>query len=104
MNKGEGNTPRFFTSRAGSKIIFDDTEGEEKLQIISSDGSTRLEICFEDKEISLKTDDDITISSDGEICVNSEKAAAKTTNETLTTITSGTVIHGNKNNNNETPS
>ena len=89
LNKDGENTLRFFRSRAGSKLIFDDTEDEEKIQIITSDGKTRLEFCLEDEGISLTTEYDITMSVDGETFINSENAEVKIISETLTTITAG---------------
>ena len=41
---GDGkNSLNFFKSQSGNMLIFDDTDGKEKIQLIASGGSTRIE-------------------------------------------------------------
>jgi len=71
---GDGkNSLRFFKSRSGNLLIFDDTEGAEKIQLISADGESRLELNTADELISLNTSKDITISAKGAISIQAEE-------------------------------
>jgi phage baseplate assembly protein gpV len=71
---GDGkNALHFIKSRAGSMIVFDDTEGAEKIQIISSDNKARLEFSVADKLTLLKTENDISISAKGAITIAAEE-------------------------------
>jgi len=61
---GDGeNSLRFIKSRAGHQFIFDDTEGTEKIQLITSDKKSRLEFCLEEELTSLVTENDLIIGS-----------------------------------------
>jgi uncharacterized protein involved in type VI secretion and phage assembly len=71
---GDGkNSLKFIKSRSGNMLVFDDTEGEEKFQLISADGQTRFEYSPADKLSSLSTENDITISAKGTITIDAEK-------------------------------
>ena len=43
------NSLNFFKSQSGNMLIFDDTDGKEKIQLIASGGSTRIEFDNENK-------------------------------------------------------
>jgi phage baseplate assembly protein gpV len=73
LNADGENSLRFFKSRAGSLFIFDDTEGAEKIQLISSDGKSRLEISVADELLSLTTDNDLTMGAKGAISIQAEE-------------------------------
>jgi uncharacterized protein involved in type VI secretion and phage assembly len=71
---GDGeNSLRFFRSRSGNRLIFDDTEGAEKIQLISADGESRLELSAADELISLTSSKDITIGAKGAITIKAEE-------------------------------
>jgi len=71
---GDGeNSLRFIKSRSGNQLIFDDTEGAEKIQLISSDGKSRFEFSVEDELVSLTTENDLTIGAKGVISIQAEE-------------------------------
>ena len=71
---GDGkNSLHFIKSRAGSMIIFDDTDGAQKIQIIAADNKSRMEFSVADKLTSLTTENDISISAKGTITFNAEE-------------------------------
>jgi uncharacterized protein involved in type VI secretion and phage assembly len=73
LNEDGKNSLKFIRSRAGTMLIFDDTEGEEKFQLISADGKTRFEYSPADDEASLTSENDITISAKGKIIIEAEE-------------------------------
>jgi uncharacterized protein involved in type VI secretion and phage assembly len=73
LNQDGKNSLRFIKSRAGSMIIFDDTEGAEKIQIISAGGKSRLEFLTAGEILSLETDTDITIGAKGSLAIQAEE-------------------------------
>lgn len=77
LNKDGKNNMRFIKSRSGHKIILDDKQGEEKIQIISGDGGTRFEFLAKDKVLNLKTDKDLKISAKGKISIEGEEGTIK---------------------------
>lgn len=71
---GDGkNSLHFLKSRSGSMFIFDDTDGKEKIQLISSDNKSRLEFNVPDKLVNLKTENDLTIGAKGLITIKAEE-------------------------------
>jgi uncharacterized protein (DUF2345 family) len=46
-------------------FVFDDTQGAEKVKIVAPGGASRLEFLLAEKEISLKTDQDVLIEAGG---------------------------------------
>jgi phage baseplate assembly protein gpV len=71
---GDGeNSLRFFRSRAGNQLIFDDTEDAEKIQLISADGESRFEMSVPDELVSLDTGKDIIIGAKGAITIQAEE-------------------------------
>ena len=73
LNKDGKNNLRFIKSRSGHKIILDDKDGEEKLQIISSNSATRHEFLVKEKKINIKTDVDLRLSAAGSLGIKAEK-------------------------------
>jgi uncharacterized protein involved in type VI secretion and phage assembly len=73
LNKDGENSLRFFKSRAGNQLIFDDTDGEEKIQLIAADGKTRIEFCVDEEMLSLLTEHDIAIKSCGVLSIQAEE-------------------------------
>lgn len=82
LNADGKNSLNFFKSRSGHMLLFDDTAGKEKLQLIASGRKTRIELDIENECITLETDTDmclsakgtITIAAEEEICLSAEKA------------------------------
>ncbi len=73
LNQDGNNSLRFIKSRSGSMFIFDDTEGEEKIQMISSDGKSRFEFLNADELVSLDTEIDITLGAKKIISIQAEE-------------------------------
>ena len=72
---GDGeNNVKFIRSRSGQRIIFDDTDGEEKIQILSPDAATRFEFLVADEMINIETDKDINIIAGGKLYIEAEEA------------------------------
>lgn len=82
FNQDGNNSLHFIKSRAGNKIIFDDTDSKEKIQIISADNTSRLEFSAEDELINLETENDIQISANGNIQLNAEEISIESSKET----------------------
>lgn len=71
---GDGeNTLKFIRSRSGQRIIFDDTDGEEKIQIISKDAATRFEFLVADEMVNIESDKDIKIKAGGKLSIEAEE-------------------------------
>ena len=73
LNSDGKNSLHFIKSRAGSMIIFDDTDGAEKIQIIASDNKSRMEFSVADKLTSLTTENDISVGAKGNITVAADE-------------------------------
>jgi uncharacterized protein involved in type VI secretion and phage assembly len=73
LNGDGNNSLKFIKSKSGSMIIFDDTEGEEKIQMISSDGKSRFEFLNADELVNLETELDITIGAKGIVSIQAEE-------------------------------
>jgi len=78
FNKDGKNSLTFIKTKSGNKIIFDDTDKDEKIQIISSKNDTRIELCAKDKKISMKGQK-ISMSAKGDISVKSKNIKVKAT-------------------------
>lgn len=72
LNQDGKNNLHFIKSRAGSMLIFDDTDGKEKIQIIASDDSSRIEFSVSDKLVNVKTKNDIAIGAKGKVSIKAE--------------------------------
>ncbi len=73
LNQDGNNSLKFFKSRSGSMIILDDTEGEEKVQILSCDAKSRFEFLNADELVNLETEVDITIGAKGVVSIQAEE-------------------------------
>ena len=73
LNQDGENNLKFIKSRSGSQIILDDTDGEEKVQILSPEGTTRFEFLVGDETINVETDVDLIISAEGKIQTEAEE-------------------------------
>lgn len=68
---GDGkNSLNFIKTKSGNKVIFDDTDGDEKVQIIVAKDAARIELKAKDKEIifkcsklSMKAKEEIVLSA-----------------------------------------
>ncbi|MDR2901279.1 MAG: phage baseplate assembly protein V [Treponema sp.] len=72
LNQDGKNNLKFIKSRSGNMLILDDTEGDEKIQIISSDGKSRFEFLNADEMINVETELDIVIGAKGNISIQAE--------------------------------
>jgi uncharacterized protein involved in type VI secretion and phage assembly len=71
---GDGNNAiRFFRSRSGQRIILDDTEGAEKIQILNIDGTSRIELDAEEELINLESEVDVTLNSKTMVSITAEE-------------------------------
>jgi uncharacterized protein involved in type VI secretion and phage assembly len=77
LNQDGKNSLKFIKSRSGSMIIFDDSEGAEKIQIISSDKKSRFEFLNADELINLETENDIVIAAKGMLSIQAEEIEMK---------------------------
>jgi uncharacterized protein involved in type VI secretion and phage assembly len=73
LNQDGNNSLKFVKSRSGNEMIFDDTEGEEKIQIISADKESRFELSDADEMVSLETSHDITLGAEGTVSIEAEE-------------------------------
>ncbi|MDR1903181.1 MAG: hypothetical protein LBQ88_12990 [Treponema sp.] len=73
LNGDGNNNLKYMRSRSGHLVIFDDTEGEEKVQVISADGKTRFEFSPAEETGNLETENDITLSAKGTIMIEAEE-------------------------------
>jgi phage baseplate assembly protein gpV len=73
LNQDGNNSLKFIKSRAGSQLIFDDTGGAEKTQLISPDGKSRLEMNMADELFSITTENDLAIGAKGSITIQAEE-------------------------------
>ena len=70
---GDGkNSLKFMKSRSGHMIIFDDTEGAEKFQIITGDGKTRFEFDTAGEIGNLTSEQDVMIGAKGSLTLKAE--------------------------------
>jgi len=80
FNDNGENSLKFLKSQSGSMLVLDDTEGAEKIQLISAEKKSRLELNETDELLSLNTEHDVKIGAKkkilimaDEISINSEK-------------------------------
>lgn len=62
-NSDGKNNKRVIKSRSGNIIRLDDTEGEEKIEVIDKSGKNSIVISTKDNKITIAADADITIQS-----------------------------------------
>ena len=77
LNKDGENNLRFIKSRSGNMIIFDDKDGEEKLQILASGAQTRFEYLAQDEVLNIETDVDLKLISKGKLSIEAETGEFK---------------------------
>ena len=71
---GDGNNAlRMIRSKSGQRVILDDTEGAEKIQILNRDGTSRIELNAEEEAINLLSETDITINSETMVSIEAEE-------------------------------
>ncbi len=73
FNQDGNNSLNFVKSRSGNKIILDDTDSKEKIQIITSDSKSRFEFSKEDELINLETETDIQMSAKSDLSFDAEE-------------------------------
>lgn len=73
-NNSDGkNNIRMIKSRSGHKIKIDDTEGNEKIEVVDKTGKNMVVIDAKENKISLKSDKDIEISAaNGKVTINAK--------------------------------
>jgi len=73
---GDGeNSLKFFKSSTGNMLIFDDTDGSEKMQLISSGKKSRLEFSEADELVSLDTDQDLSVGAKKSVLIKAEEVS-----------------------------
>lgn len=77
LNDDGKNSLHFIRSRSGLRIILDDTDGEEKIQLLGPDAKNRIEMLIGDELLNIETDKDISISADGIISFEAEEIEFK---------------------------
>jgi phage baseplate assembly protein gpV len=73
LNQDGKNALGFFKSRAGHMFILDDTEGQEKIQIIASDNKSRLEFNLPEELVSLDTEHDLSLGAKKGLNIQAEE-------------------------------
>ena len=77
LNQDGENNLRFIRSRSGNRIIMDDKDGEEKIQILSPDAKTRFELLAKDKMINIETEKNIEIKCKGKLNIEADEGEFK---------------------------
>ncbi len=75
LNADGKNNLKFYRSRSGMRLIFDDSDGAEKLQLISSDSETRFEFDLDKKKVTLETVLDISLSSKKKVSISAQEVS-----------------------------
>ncbi len=76
---GDGNNAlRMIRSKSGQRIILDDTEGAEKIQVLNTDGTSRLELNAEEEMISLLSEQDVTLNAKTTVSIRTEEMTVET--------------------------
>ena len=73
LNEDGKNSLRHIKSKSGNQLIFDDTEGNEKIQIITADGKSRIEFKAADNLLSLDTEHTVRIDAAGSVSIQAEE-------------------------------
>jgi uncharacterized protein involved in type VI secretion and phage assembly len=85
-NDDGGNNIRVIKSRSGHVIRLDDTEGEEKIEIIDKSEANSIVIDTKDNAISIKTEGNITLeSSQGDIIIKGQNVEVEATGQDIKT-------------------
>ena len=96
LNSDGANALHMLRSKSGNRIILDDTEGAEKIQLLSPEGTSRFEIDAAEDLITIQTEGDITITAAGNLLIEAAEIAVTGTDsaeieggDTAITTTSG---------------
>lgn len=77
------NNLRLFKSRSGHLLIFDDTDGSEKVDVIDKTGKNKITINSNENKITITSDGDIEfLASNGKIVLNGNNIEIKSSAET----------------------
>ena len=75
---GDGNNAlRMIRTKAGQRIILDDTDGSEKIQILNADATSRIELDAENELINLETEQGISLSAKKAISITAEEMSVE---------------------------
>jgi len=77
LNRNGKNNLRYICSRSRSRMVFDDTKGNEKIQLISSDSASRIEIRASDTGVLLDTSKSVNIKAKGTVNIEGERCNIK---------------------------
>jgi phage baseplate assembly protein gpV len=83
LNQDGTNALHFMQSKSGSALIFDDTEGAEKIQIIGADKKSRIEFLKADELVRLESETDLVISAKKVFSISAECIELNTEKETV---------------------
>jgi len=88
---GDGkNNIRMMKSRSGHVIKIDDTEGNEKIEIVDKTQKNKIVIDAKDNKISIASDKDIEISApNGKVIINAKDLVVKSTASTKIEASAG---------------
>jgi len=73
FNKDGNNSLHFIKSRSGNMIILDDTDSKEKIQLIASEGKSKIEFSKADELINLESETDIKINAKSNLEITAEE-------------------------------
>lgn len=74
---GDGkNSLNFIKTKSGNKVIFDDTDGDEKIQIITAKDAARIELKAKEGEISF-TCKKLSVKAKEEVVLTANKVSVK---------------------------
>jgi len=75
---GDGNNAlRMIRTKAGQRIILDDTDGSEKIQILNADATSRIELDAENELINLETEQGISLSAKTAVSITAEELSVE---------------------------
>jgi len=81
LNSDGKNSLRFLKSKSGNMLVFDDSEGKEKIQVITADGVSRIEIDVSEKLLSLNTEHNVSVDAAGIVSIQAEEVEITGKNE-----------------------
>lgn len=79
VNKDGKNQMRYVKTKSGHMLVFDDTKGKEKLQMIASGGKTRMQTSAESKKMDIKSDLDIVIEGKKKLNIKGQEVKIEST-------------------------
>ncbi len=81
LNADGKNNLKFYRSRSGLRLIFDDSDGKEKLQLISPDSETRFEFNHDEKKVIMDTVLEISICAKKKLSISAQTLSIKAKGE-----------------------